>query len=458
MKIPFPLLFDTGSGSFRAKSFMNICPVENRKIRITRSHTETFVALRVDLGSSDPMKLASCRKTYSRETHRAVAPEVTLANFEPKVPATGITRVADITNLDRIGIPVFSCIRPTAADGAISIYNGKGATPTEARVSAIMEGLERYSAELLDREIEMASYSQIRKVENALNPAELILPQETSSDMYIPWVKAWDLVKDEEIYVPAHAVFHPFPRGYLPPFRTNTNGLASGNTLEEAIFHALAEIIERDAWSLVEATRNTGPRITDVNDPVACELLEHFSDAGVEVGLKNITSDLGIPTIAAVSDDVKLKDPTLLTIGMGTHTSARIALLRALTEVAQSRLTQIHGAREDTTTADLRKRMGYDRTKRMNRYWFDAKNDVPFGGIPSFDSDDFLTDIRFAMDRITRAGMTKVIVYDLTRPELDVPVVRVIVPGLEMFAMDADRMGARCRIARDNGGFSRPKP
>lgn len=404
------------------------------------------------------MKLASCRKTYSRETHRAVSPDVTLANFEPKVPATGITRVADITDLDRIGIPVFSCIRPTAADGAISIYNGKGATPTEARVSAIMEGLERYSAELLDRPVEMASYSQIRKVENALNPADLILPRDTNPDLYIPWVKAWDLVKDEEIYVPAHAVFHPFPRGYLPPFRTNTNGLASGNTIEEAIFHALAEIIERDAWSLVEANRNTGPRITDVNDPVACDLLKRFADAGVEVGLKNITSDLGIPTIAAVSDDTRLRDPTLLTIGMGTHTSARIALLRALSEVAQSRLTQIHGAREDTTIADLRKRMGYDRTKRMNGYWFDATSEVPFSDIPSFDSDDFLTDIRFVIDRITGAGIRRVIVYDLTRPELGVPVVRVIVPGLEVFAMDGDRMGARCMNARDNGGFSRPKP
>ena len=79
--------------------------------------------------------------------------EETLARIEPKVPAAGITRVADITNLDRIGIPVFSCIRPTAEAGAITVYNGKGATVEESRISAIMEGIERYSSEMHDRRV-----------------------------------------------------------------------------------------------------------------------------------------------------------------------------------------------------------------------------------------------------------------------------------------------------------------
>ncbi|MCK7501322.1 MAG: YcaO-like family protein [Comamonadaceae bacterium] len=90
------------------------------------------------------------------------SPEETLrAGARPRLPAAGITRVADITNLDRIGIPVFSSIRPMADRGAISVYNGKGATPTEAKVSAMMEGLERYSAEVRDRELDIASLSPI---------------------------------------------------------------------------------------------------------------------------------------------------------------------------------------------------------------------------------------------------------------------------------------------------------
>ena len=80
------------------------------------------------------------------EGYRTDEPEKTLARIEPLTKKAGISRIADITGLDRIGIPVFSSIRPSAETGAISIYNGKGLTPTQARISAIMEGIERYSA------------------------------------------------------------------------------------------------------------------------------------------------------------------------------------------------------------------------------------------------------------------------------------------------------------------------
>ena len=161
--------------------------------------------------------------------------------------------------------------------------------------------------------------------------------------------------------------------------------------------------------------------------------------------IKDITSDIGVPTIAAASDDLKLKDPALLTIGMGTHTNAGVAVLRALTEVAQSRLTQIHGAREDTTTADFRRQIGYERTKRLNRHWFESTGTEPFREIRSQDSDDFLDDINLMLKRLGDAGLDRAIVVDLTRPEIGVPVVRVVVPGLEMSAMDPDRRGRRWR-------------
>ena len=111
--------------------------------------------------SGDAMQLKSCKKTYNNETQRAVPLDKTLARIEPLVPAAGITRVADITSLDRIGIPVFSCIRPTAMDGAITVYNGKGATVEESRISAIMEGIERYSSEMHDRRLPMANYQEM---------------------------------------------------------------------------------------------------------------------------------------------------------------------------------------------------------------------------------------------------------------------------------------------------------
>ena len=106
--------------------------------------------------------------------------------------------------------------------------------------------------------------------------------------------------------------------------------------MEEAVFHALSEVIERDAWSLVEASRDTGATVTNIDDPTCLEMEKKFADAQVEVRVRDITSDIGIPTMAAVADDVLLKDPMLLTIGIGTHTSARIAVMRALTEVARA--------------------------------------------------------------------------------------------------------------------------
>ena len=402
------------------------------------------------------MRLASCIKKYRDDTHRAVSPEETLRAAEAKLPAAGITRVADITDLDRIGIPVFSSIRPMADRGAISVYNGKGATPTEARVSAMMEGLERYSAEVRDRQLDIASFSLL---DGALDPRDLILPVDADPDALIPWISGWDMMNQEEILVPANAVFHPLPSEYRRLFRTNTTGLASGNVIEEAIFHGLAEIIERDAWALVEAARHAGPLIQDVKDDLARGLMDKFAAAGVDVYLRDITSDIGVATCAAAADDLLLRDPTLLTTGMGTHTSAKVAVLRALTEVAQSRLTQIHGAREDTTLADFRKRIGYERTKKLNSHWFGGSEKRSFADVPSFESDDFLLDIRHMLAKLQEAGLDRAVVVNLTRPEIGIPVVRVIVPGLEMSAVDPERVGKRSRNARQRSRrLPRPKP
>jgi putative methanogenesis marker protein 1 len=403
------------------------------------------------------MQLHSCKKTYNNETQRASPLDETLRRIEPKVPAAGITRVADITSLDRIGIPVFSCIRPTAEDGAITVYNGKGATVEESRISAIMEGIERYSAEAHDRVIRTALFQELEGREPVINPEDLILPEGAVLDRYMSWYQGYDIINNETLWVPAFAVFHPVPPRHRGVFRTNSNGLASGNTIEEAIFHALSEVIERDAWSLVETTRNTGPAVVGIDDPVINDMQKKFADAQVEVTIRDITSDIGIPTIAAVADDVLLKDPSLLTIGIGTHTCARIAVMRALTEVAQSRLTQIHGAREDTTLADLRKKMGYERAKRINGYWYRDNGTVDYATITSSDTDDFLQDIQNIITALAKKGLDRVIVIDLTREEIGIPVVRVIVPGLEVFAMDPERRGERVKHAKDHR-LSRAKP
>lgn len=412
------------------------------------------------------MMIKSCKKRYKKDTHRAIPPEDTLKKIEPLLGVAGITRVADITNLDRVGIPVFSSIRPMAKSGAISVYNGKGITPTEAKVSAMMEGFERYSAEVSDKPDTITSFSRLSDKEVVLNPRELILPNRISNtdveNVDIPWMKGYDLMKDEEIFVPMNAVIHPLDSQYKSIFRTNTNGLASGNRLEEAIFHGLTEVIERDAWSLVEVTRNTGDEIIIDNDShdfkddiqsnstlfSVLDLVNKFNKAGIEIRIKDITSDVNIPTFAAVADDILLKDPALLVIGMGTHTNAEVAIIRALTEAAQSRVTQIHGAREDTTSGEMRKKIGYERMKKINSHWFKPAQTKRLSKVISFDYDDFLDDINHTIKNLKNVGIDRVIFVDLTRENLNIPVVRVIVPGLEVYAIDPDRIGERCKNAR----------
>jgi len=396
------------------------------------------------------LEMKASPKVYTGWTERSCSPKETLERIEKFTAQAGITRVADITNLDRLGIPVYSCIRPGAADGAISVYNGKGGTEEEARVAGIMEGIERFSAEAIPRDLQNTTYRElISQGYNVVDPTSLILPHGSDANTSLPWVQGWDFIENKEIYVPFCAVVHPNPF-YMPSlFRSSSNGVASGNTFEEAFFYALTEIIERDSWSLAEVTRNTGKKLTDLPPQVA-EMAEKFTKNGVEVTLRDITSDLGIPTIAAVADDVQLKDPRLLMIGMGTHTNAEIAMIRALSEVAQSRATQIHGAREDATIAQFREMMGYDRVKRMNAYWFKGNEYKPASEVKSCSSNDFKTDIETIITRIKEAGLHHVIVCDLTDPELQIPVVRAIVPGLECFTIDNERRGERCKNAEYN--------
>mgnify|MGYP000610054055 CR=1 FL=1 len=379
-------------------------------------------------------------------THRAVRPSETLKAFGDKLSMIGVTRITEITHLDRIGIPVFSAIRPTAEDGAVSIYAGKGATRTQARASAMMEAFERYSAE---RKPEDETFTAHPEDCDGLDPESLILPGSTDLKSELEWINAENLTGDEEIPVPANAVFHPYnpPEGCMSLFRSNTNGLASGNAREEAIFHGLMEVIERDAWSLFEARR--GPKVevdcSGTDNDIISGLLEKFHAAGVEVTLVDLTADTGVATVAAVADDTVLRDPALLTIGVGTHLDPEIAVIRALTEVAQSRATQIHGTREDTVRAEFMRRAGYERMKRLNRHWFSEPEDtITLDDMEDLSTRSFRGDLEITLRKLREAGLEDVFYVDLTR-DVGVPVVRVIVPGLEVFSVDPERVGRRIR-------------
>jgi thioglycine synthase len=393
------------------------------------------------------LQLNRCPKYSPGTGIRVIPPEETIQRVLPMLSKAGMMEPENITATDNIGIPVYSIGRPSAPAG--KYYNGKGPTEEQALASGLMEAMERYSAEQRDTdEVIYGTYAQAKDVGPTIDPKDLILPINILScylDSEIAWVEGYELFRGCPIWVPACAVFYPYYNDTdLQLFKYHTNGVATGNTIEEAILHSLFELVERDAWSIAEDKNIANADIIIEEDSVPGQLLKKFEAVGTKIHLKDLTSDLGIPTIGAAADDVRTKDPEMLTIGVGTHLNPEIACIRAITEVAQSRTTHKHGmkinAQLQKTTIDL----GYDRIKQLNGLWYhDLKNKVRLSDIPNLATPYVLDDIEVVLDRLMMNGFDTVAIVDLTRDDVDVPCVRAVVPGLEVTTMDPDRVGAR---------------
>ncbi len=393
--------------------------------------------------------------SYIEGTQRVYDEATTLENTKDTIKKIGVTRIADITNLDRLGIPIFSAIRPSAAQGAISIYSGKGSTEQRARISAIMESFERCLAEKpgLNENIAegisapalVESYAKAIENFNVLDPKTLLLPQPYVPQSLLEWVGAYDLMNEEEVFVSSNAVYHPYdaPGQCQKLFLSNTNGLASGNVIEEAILHGMLEVIERDAISIAQFTRNLGKEILlTEEDGHLYEIARKFKDAEIELKIWLVPTDTGIPTVIAATDDVKLKDPALLVMGAGSHLKPATAVVRAITEASQSRVVQIQGAREDTDREGFIRSVGYDRMKRLNYFWFEEGEKVSLSEVQDLSRKSPAENIDLILEKL-RGLAEKVLVVDLSRKEVAVPVVRVIIPGFELFTIDRDRKGKR---------------
>jgi ribosomal protein S12 methylthiotransferase accessory factor len=387
--------------------------------------------------------------TYFGCTHRAIPPERTIENVEGKLRSAGVTRIAEITHLDRLGIPVYSAIRPGAAEGAVSIYAGKGATKSQAKASAMMEAFERYSAEINAEDAQLFETGLYGEIDGAINPESLILPHQTykPDETRLDWVKAVEITDDEEYLVPVNAIYHPYiPQGGSMLFKSNTNGLASGNRIEEAVYHGITEVVERDAWSIFESKKKSRGEVVceGTENPLIREMLYKFDQSEIDVRLLDLTADVDITTIAAVADDTVLRDPALLSLGVGTHLNPEVAVIRALTEVAQSRATQIHGTREDTNRADFMRKAGYERMKRINKHWFsDSHKLVDISSLEDKSKPTFKEDIETCVDILKKNGFKRIYYTDLTRREIEIPVARVIIPGMEVYSVDTERVGKR---------------
>jgi ribosomal protein S12 methylthiotransferase accessory factor len=308
----------------------------------------------------------------------------------------------------------------------------------QAKVSALMEAVERFSAEYRGDPMVFAGYQEVGFT-RAVDPESLILPNPLPLGEQLHWTEGWDLLNEEPVMVPSNAVYHPYDTlGVTQPlFRSDATGLAAGNEPEEAILYGLLEVVEWDALSMATREKSMGRRLSAEESPEVRRLLDRYCSAGIEIHLWLIAGRTGIPTVAAAADDTETKNPALLVMGAGTHTDPEIAAINALLEVAEGRAIQISGDAADENRDSLVHRIGYDRMKRVNREWFAPAEEIELGAVPHLSTPTFDGDIAAVLREIT-GHADRVCLCDLTRT--GIPVVRCVVPGFEVSHSDPDRV------------------
>lgn len=387
---------------------------------------------------------------------RSVRPSATIRRARAVLDIIGVTKVADVTDLDRVGIPNFMTVRPHDLGPGISYYNGKGTTRADAYAGAMMEAIERHAGERYDGPVIASSHYNLRSEHACVDPLEIHIPmvRKYSEHLMLEWVLGFDLMTRRPTFAPLNCVVAPYnSESGLSLFYTSTNGLASGNTRTEAVCHALCEVIERDATSLAMARADLRPAVAtlltgigfDCGLPAESEeapeislrglprraaaLVGKLQRAGLEVQLQNLTSTIGIPTIGCTIVDPQ--GPALFNThaGCGTHPDARIALTRALTEAAQSRLTGIQGGREDLP--DFVPPSGAPPGEKRRS----GVQLISFDELASYQHPSVTDDVEFIIERMRQSGFDQVVVVDITRADVGIPVVRVIVPRAEVWTL-----------------------
>lgn len=376
-------------------------------------------------------------KAYRLGTHRTVGPRATLDRVRPFMSEMGITRVANVTGLDDIGIPVVMVCRPNSR--SISVSQGKGMSLDAAKASGVMEAVETYHAERITLPLKLASCNELSRTHAVVDVDRL--PRAAGSryqgDLALLWIEGRNLIDGEPLWVP-HELVHtnytlPQPTG-SGCFPANTNGLASGNHILEAIAHAVYEVIERDAitlWRLAQhAQGKPSLRLESVDDPACRRLLEQLDRAGIAARVWNVTSDVGIASFFCLlmSRDGENTEPEF---GSGCHPARQVALLRALTEAAQARTTYISGSRDDFAPEIYSAAARAERMRACRDLMTRDTGMQDFHEVPTFESDAISDDIAWTQRRLRAIGIDQVVVVDLSLERFRIPVVRVVIPGLE---------------------------
>ncbi|MGW0828062.1 TOMM precursor leader peptide-binding protein [Streptomyces sp. NPDC002845] len=426
-----------------------------------------------------PVTIVSRPKaSYTGGGHRACSPQEVRDRYLHLVsPVTGVVEEIRKDPRAPAGLHCYLAGRNPALGGTDlarlraglrQLSGGKGATALDAEVSALCEALERYSGTLQGDEprtrdslrglgdvavspdaCQLFAPRQFRDRErwNALHDSFQYVPEPFDDRAPVDWTPVWSLTEQRQRLLPTGMLYFPGSLDGASPvagccsLRADSNGNAAGSSLEDAILHGFLELVERDAVALwwYNRTRQPGVRLDGpggFGDSWTDELHAAYRHLNREVWALDLTSDLGIPVFAAVSrrTDKPAED---IMFGFGAHFDPAVALRRALTEMNQL-LPAVTGARPDGTgygsTAPEPLGWWWGATVRTQPYLLPDPS-RPARGAADFEFQnrpDLRDDVEAVVELLRGHGMD-LLVLDQTRPDIGIPVVKAVVPGLRHF-------------------------
>lgn len=378
-------------------------------------------------------------KTKLDGAQRACTHRQTLERMKPWLKAAGITRLAEITGLDRTGIPVAQSIRPDSK--SVCVDSGKGFTTDAALCSAMMESFERHVAESFPIN---SFFDKGRNLKDTETRVQMVKGGFYHPDIPIEWTDMFGLRSKQRKLVPAVSVRLEQSQPLFPIFKTSfgstTNGLSSGNTLNEAIAGGIYEVIERDQVS-TSFTRDIRAQRVDldtIKDEVVGSLVEKLRTNGIMPVLLDVTQDIDVPTYIGYTFDIE--GGTGVHKGYSSHLSPHVAQARALCEAVQSRVVYLSGSRDDISHEKFTKSRTIDAASAIKTFYeFDT---IDANKHEDCSADSFTADIAVLLHKLHKAKMPEPLVKVFKHP-YPCSVVRVTIPTAEGYYHKGGRIGER---------------
>ena len=352
----------------------------------------------------------------------------------------------------------FSLFPPGGISGDLrGSSSGKGKNEAQAKASCLCETIERYSGKFQGNEVQKkSSFLELGDEAIHLNRCLLIserqyqtreqsnfsaiskhrIPEPFRVDQKISWTPVWSMTQKRERYLPTSFCYF----GYFTPQEPlfcygSSNGCAAGNFLEEAVLQGFFELIERDSVAIwwYNQIRRPAVDLTSFRDPFFSFFIKEYEKKKRRVWVLDLTTDLEIPSFVALSRSVDQESQKII-MGFGSHLDPSIAISRALTEMNQM-LSGCFNLAPSTHSNQ--------REKTVQNWFLQAKiREHPYlqpegpsktaADYSLHPTGDFLEDIAICQAAVEKKGM-EMLVLDQSRPETDLKVVRIIVPGLRHF-------------------------